>query len=151
MKYTVSHKTVSLKKTVDYSAQKVFKAFASVKARSEWSVPKGDAIEYIEDNFSVGGKDVFRCGSPDSMEFNGVVQYEDIIKNQRIIYTETIRHKKKKLSVALLTINLGEVEGGTEITVTAQVCSLDVADMSLGYKQGWTAVLKNLGEFLSQK
>jgi uncharacterized protein YndB with AHSA1/START domain len=150
MKHAVSHKTVSLRKKVDFSIQKVFKAFASQKARSEWSVPKGDAIEYIEDNFSVGGKDVFRCGSPDSMEFNGVVQYEDIVKNRRIIYTETIKHKKKKLSVALLTLNLVEIEGATEITVTAQVCSLDGANMSLGYKQGWTAVLKNLEEFLSQ-
>lgn len=151
MKQTVSHKTVNLKKTLNYSIQKVFKSFASQKARSEWSVPKGDAIEYIEEDFSVGGKDIFRCGSPDSMEFTGVVQYEDIIKNQRIIYTETIRHKKKKLSIALLTLNLAKVDDATEITLTAQVCSLDGADMSLGYKQGWTAVLKNLEDFLGQK
>lgn len=149
MKNTISHKTVSLKKTVRYSVKKVFKAFASTKARSEWSVPKGDAIQYIKDDFSVGGKDIFRCGSPESLEFHGVVQYEDIVKNQRIIYTETISHKKKKLSVALLTVNLIEVAGGTEIVVTVQVCSLEGSDMSQGYKQGWIAVLKNLEVFLA--
>ena len=150
MTQTVSHKTVSIKKKMNYSPAKVFKAFASVEARSEWSVPKGDAIKYFESDFSVGGKDVFKCGSPGSMDFSGVVQYEDITKNKRIISTETITHKKKKLSVALVTIDLAKVDGGTIITLTAQVCSLDGVDMSQGYKQGWSAVLGNLGEYLAR-
>lgn len=149
MNRVVSHKTVSLKKTVNYPVTKVFNAFASLEARSEWSVPKGDAIEYIKSDFSEGGKDIFRCGSPDSMEFSGVVQYEDIIKNRRIISTETISHKKKKISVALLTLELEKAKSGTLIIFTAQICSLNGADMSQGYKQGWSAVLENLVEFLA--
>lgn len=148
MKHSVAHHTVKLEKKIGFPVERVYSAFARVQARAVWGVPQGDAIEYSEADFSVGGRDVFRCGSPTRMEYRGVVQYQDLVKNKRIISTETISHGKKRISVALLTFELMEAPGGTRILLTAQISSLDGADMSQGYKQGWTAVLGNLDGFL---
>lgn len=149
MTKSVAHQTVVIKKTMKAPVAAVYSAFASVKARSEWAVPQGEAIKYIRANFKVGGADEFRCGSPAKLEFKGVVQYHELQKNKRIISTETMSHSKKIISVALLTTDLIDQGGVTEVVITAQVCSLDGNDMSAGYKNGWTAVLKNLAKFLA--
>lgn len=150
MQNTLEHKTVVVKKNFKSPVNDVYKAFASVKARSVWSVPKGDAIKYLQSEFKKGGIDIFKCGSFDSMDFKGVVTYHEILKNKRIISTEMISHKKRNLSVALVSIELVEINSSTKVTITAQIASLDGADMSRGYKQGWTSTLKNLEEYLNE-
>ena len=150
MKNTVTHKTIKIKKVLKFPLEKVYFAFANFKARSQWSVPKGDGIKYLKNDFSVGGQDIFRCGTPGKLEFKGVVDYQDIEKNKRIIYTETVFHLKKKLAVTLFTTEFHKVKDGTQIDLIAQISSLDGVDMSKGYKQGWHSVIKNLAEYLSR-
>jgi uncharacterized protein YndB with AHSA1/START domain len=148
MKFTVTHKTVVVKKKLSFPPNKVFNAFANVTARTQWAVPKGDAIKYLKSNFKVGGQETFKCGDPSSMSFSGVVHYEDIVKNHRIVSTESISHNNKRLSSALTTLLLDKDINGTQLVLTAQIVSYDGSDMAIGYKQGWKAVLKNLGEYL---
>jgi uncharacterized protein YndB with AHSA1/START domain len=148
MKKTVQHKTVKLKFKFNFKVEKVYKAFSSIEARKKWSVPKGDAIKYLKSDFTVGGVDRFKCGSPQAMEFGGVVHYEDIVKNKRIVSTETITYKSKRISSALVTTEFIEADAFTLLILTAQVASYDGMDMSKGYKQGWKSVLSNLNEYL---
>lgn len=148
MNKTVAHKTVTLKKKFNFKVEKIYKAFASVEARKKWAVPKGDAIKYLKSSFSVGGIDKFNCGSKQSMDFVGLVHYEDIVTNRRIVSTETIKHKSKRISSALVTVEFIEARSHTLLILTAQVASFDGVDMSQGYKQGWRAVLMNLNEYL---
>ncbi len=129
---------------------KVFKAFSQVKARAVWSVPKGDAVVYLKSDFKIDGKDLFKCGPVGALHFTGKVHYENIVKNKKIISTETILYRKKILSSALTTLELIPTLTGTKLVMTAQIASFDGADMSQGYKQGWTSVLKNLVEFLKE-
>ena len=147
MKQQTTHKTIKIKKNIKAPLSKVYLAFKSPKARSEWAVPKGEAIKYSKTDFRIGGFDYFRCGSPGVLEFKGVVTYHEIVKNIRIISTETLYHSKNILSVALITAELFESATGTNVVITAQICSLNGNDMSKGYKQGWTAVLHNLEEY----
>lgn len=150
MNTTVAHKTVTLKKKLPFKVEKVFKAFASVEARRQWGVPTGDAIRYLKASFTVGGIDKFKCGSPRKMEYGGLVHYTDIVNNCRIISTETISHKSKRISSALVTVEFVEANDHTVLILTAQVASFDGIDMSQGYKRGWGAVLKNLNEYLKR-
>lgn len=148
MKHPVIHKTIKIKKKIKAPLSKVYSAFSSPKARSKWAVPEGDAMEYSETDFRVGGTDRFRCGSPGVLEFKGLVTYQEIVKDLRIISTETLHRFEDALCVALLTTELFETTNGTNIVITAQVSSLNGRDMSTGYKQGWTSVLRNLEGFL---
>ncbi len=83
------------------------------------------------------------------MEFNGINQYEEIIENEMIVSLETIHHKDKKLSSALVSIEIAETGGVTGLNLVAQITSY-VGDMSQGYRQGWEATLKNLSKFLAE-
>lgn len=151
MKSQTINKTVTITKKYKAKISAVYSAFSSVKARSEWAVPKGDAIKYSKANFKVNGKDEFRCGTPPKLDFKGTVHYLSIEKNHRIISTETLIHSNQILSVALLTTDFSESEGKTTVKIIAQVASLKGHDMSLGYKSGWTSVLKNLTEYLEKE
>lgn len=148
MKQFAAHKTIKIKKKIKAPLPKVYSAFASSRARSEWAVPKGDAIKYTRTDFRAGGVDNFRCGTPKVLEFRGVVTYHEIVKNMKIISTENIYHSRGILSVTLITTELFRSATGTNVVITAQICSLNGNDMSKGYKDGWTAVLKNLEEYL---
>lgn len=148
MQKHVEHRTVVIKKSLQASVEEVYAAFASVKARSVWAVPKTDQIKYSKSSFRVGGQDAFRCGTPGRLEYKGLVSYLEILKNKRIISTETMFHQGQRISIALLTTEFQSFKGRAEVVITAQICSLDGADMSQGYKQGWTSVLGNLSEYL---
>jgi uncharacterized protein YndB with AHSA1/START domain len=150
MKNITLHKTVKIQKLLKFPVHKVFKAFSEVKERAKWSVPKGDAVIYLKSNFKIDGKDVFKCGPIGSLHFTGKVHYEYIVKNEKIISTETIIYQKKILSSALTSLELIPTLQGTKLIMTAQIASFTGSDMSRGYKQGWTSVLKNLDEFLKK-
>jgi uncharacterized protein YndB with AHSA1/START domain len=139
MKNTTLHKTVKVQKHLKFPVHKVFKAFSEVKARTQWSVPKGDAVIYLKSDFKIDGKDVFKCGPIGALDFTGRVHYENIVKNEKIISTETIIFQKKVLSSALITLDLVPTQTGTKLIMTAQIASFTDSDMSKGYKQGWTS------------
>lgn len=145
---SLKHQTVRMKKMFRAPRNDVYHFFASVKKRMEWSAPKGDSIKYSRSEFRVGGVDVFRCGTPKILEYQGLVQYHDIEKNRRIVYTETMSHGKRRLSSALITTEFLENEAGTQVVLTAQVTSFDGADMAKAYRAGWSSVLKNLVQAL---
>jgi len=150
MKNTTLHKTVKIQKHLKFPVQKVFKAFSDVKSRTIWSVPKGDAVIYLKSNFKIDGKDLFKCGPIGSLHFTGKIHYDNIVRNEKIISTETIIYQKTILSSALISLELIPTPAGTKLIMTAQIASFNGSDMSRGYKQGWTSVLKNLDKFLKK-
>ena len=68
---------------------------------SPFEVPQGDKLEYSHADFSVGGRDVFRCGSPSDMCYLGDIRYEDIVPNRRIVFTGNMSQQNTLLSAAL--------------------------------------------------
>lgn len=147
---TVQHRTIKLKKSIKASPQKVFKAFSNPKHKEKWSAPKGDEIRFLESNFKVGGIETFKCGSIGALDFNGIVHFEDILKNERIVYTETVFHKKNKLATALITIEFEEDKGSTLIKMIIQVASYCGEQMLKGCETGYKSSLNNLKEYLSK-
>lgn len=142
------HDTVRIERTFASAPERVFHAFADVACRVRWAVPAGERIEYLEADFAVGGLDVFRCGPPGDLSFQGEVRYEDIVAPQRIVFTETVSQHGRRLAVALVTMECTESKAGTHVILTAQIASFDGADMAGGYRHGWGAALGNLDVLL---
>jgi len=148
MNIKAEHKTIKLKKIIKAPPARVFKALANTKEKEKWSAPKGDEIYFLKSNFKVGGVEIFKCGSIGSLDFEGAVRYEDIIKNERIVYTETVFYKKDKLATALITTELAKKNDSTVVTMTIQVTSYCGDKMLKGCETGYKSSLKNLSEYI---
>lgn len=144
----VQHETIVVDRVFAASPMQVFAAFADVKARERWAKPSGDELKYLEDDFTPGGRDVFRCGSPGALIYRGDVRYESIVPNARIVYVETLTREGAMLSSALVTMQMIPANGGTLLRMTAQMAVYDESGMADGYREGWQSVLENLEEEL---
>lgn len=144
----IEHRTITIKKQVSAPPVRVFKALASTKEKKIWSVPKGDEIRFSKSNFKIGGVEKFKCGSIGNLNYSGVIYYCDIVKNQRIVYLETVFYEESKLASALISTELLEKGRGTLVVMTIQVASYCGKRMLQGYETGHLSSLENLAEYL---
>lgn len=145
---TITHDTLTFAQPVRACSSVVWAAFADSKQRAIWGVPVGEAQMYDESNFRVGGRDRYRCGPPQTLEFQGVVDYVHIIPESLIVHTDTVTIGDRTLTVALLT---WEFEGAGDTTVTRltdQVTSFVGTDTIDGHRTGHTKALEQLRGFV---
>jgi uncharacterized protein YndB with AHSA1/START domain len=140
-----------LERSYDVSPNRVFAAFADVRARAEWAVPDEPVVlVYDRADFRVGGIDVSRCGPQHDMMFVAETLYLDIVPDRRIVSVETVSKHGTRLSVSLVTADIRAQGGGTRLVLTDQVVALDDPDILKGHEQGYSGALDNLGGWLAR-
>lgn len=148
--HALIHDTINIEKTINASAQQVFNAWADPAARSIWGPPSDDeAIEFLENDFRVGGKDVSLCGQKGDLRFRVDTVYHDIQQPLRLLFTERVSTDDNLLCVSLITAEFSEAGEATNLELTVQVASLVGEDMIGGNRGGWEAALNNLGVYLA--
>ncbi len=144
------HKTIKIKKVINELSPRVFKAFASIKEKSNWSAPPGEKIIFNKQNFKVDGVETFKCGPIGKLDYLGKVNYIEIIKNQRIVYVETVNYGKKKLATALVTIEFLQENLKTQLVMTVQVVYYVGEDLIKGCEIGYKKSISNLKKYLEK-
>lgn len=148
---TIAHATIVMDRTYNASPARVFNAWADVEARKRWSAPADNIrIEYEEADFREGGRDLSRCIEPGNDDYVAAVHYIDIKPDQRIFFVEDIAHGKRRVSAALITVELLPKDAGTRLLLTMQIASFDGSNMEQGYQFGWSAALDNLAKEFAQ-
>lgn len=148
---TIAHATLVMERTYNASVSRVFAAWADVEARKRWSAPADNIrIEYEAADFREGGRDVSRCIEPGNADYVATVTYLDIRKDQRIVFAEDVVHGDKRVSAALISMELAPKGEATHLALTMQIASFEGAGMEQGYQFGWSAALDNLAEEFSQ-
>lgn len=148
---TLAHATIVMERSYNATPARVFAAWADVEARKRWSAPADDIrIEYQEADFREGGRDLSRCIEPGNADYVATVQYVDVTADQRIVFAEDVKHGDKRVSAALISVELEPMSGGTRLSLTMQIASFDGADMEKGYQFGWSAALDNLSKEFAQ-
>jgi uncharacterized protein YndB with AHSA1/START domain len=144
---TITHATIVMERTYSASPQRVFNAWSDIEARKRWSAPAENIrIEYEEADFREGGRDVSRCVEPGNDDYIAAVTYIDIKRDQRIAFVEDITHGEKRVSAALISVELAPKGAATHLLLTMQIASFDEANMEQGYQFGWNAALDNLAK-----
>ncbi len=73
------HETIATSRTIKASLEQVYKAWADPEARTVWGPPSDDeAIELVEHDFRVDGKDVHVCGQKGNLRLRVETFYHDI-------------------------------------------------------------------------
>ena len=146
---SVARDTVVLERTYRATPDLVFRAWEDVETRARWSKPWPEMdLVYDSHDFRVGGTDTYRCGLDGHFNWAAEIQYLDIVRDRRLIYSERMAEEGKPQSAALITVEFSAKGKETRQVVTIDILTLDDSSMLEGYAGSWGAVLDNIaGEF----
>jgi uncharacterized protein YndB with AHSA1/START domain len=148
---SVEHATFVVERTYDASPSRVFAAWADRAAKARWF---GTDDEFADDEFEldfrVGGLER-RRGSAGDRVYTVEAHYQDIVPDERIVYSYDVRFDEQRISVSLGTVELAPAGDGTRLTYTEQGAFLDGLDTPDQREQGMGGLLEALGRYLESE
>lgn len=148
---TVTHASFSISRHFKQSPDRVFGAFATEKAKQAWfHGPEDWARDVHKMDFRVGGIETSVGGPPGGWVSSFHCIYQDIVPDERIVFSYDMDLDGERISVSLTTIELKRDGAGTHLTYTEQGAYLDGWDHPDGREQGTRDLLDNLERYLGQ-
>lgn len=138
----VKHATFVVERTYAASPARVYQAWADPAAKAKW-FSKPDIFE-----FHVGGREYSSGGPPEGPVFTFDACYQEIVPEERIVYSYTLDSDDKRISVSLTTVELIPTEDGTKLVFTEQGAFLDGNDTPEVREHGTNEMLNALGKTL---
>jgi uncharacterized protein YndB with AHSA1/START domain len=151
-KRSVTHDTFVIERTYDASPARVFTAWANPTAKARWFAgPDEWGTAEFELDFRVGGREINRGGPQGGPVHTFDARYQDIVPDERIIYTYDMYLDETRISISLATIEFKPAGAGTRLIVTEQGAYLDGYDAPGLREQGTRDLLDALGAELQRK
>jgi uncharacterized protein YndB with AHSA1/START domain len=148
---TVTHASFTLERVYPAAPARVFDAFADHAKKKKWfGGEQSDTWTKIEDtmDFRVGGTDRHIGKVKDGPRVEFYATYQDIVPNERIIYSYDMLFDGKRISVSLETIELKPDGKGTRLKMVEQGAFLDGFDDPNLREKGTLDLLDALGRAL---
>jgi uncharacterized protein YndB with AHSA1/START domain len=142
---SIQHSSFVLERSYAVPPQKVFNAFADQKAKARWFVGPNEWEKSDHKlDFRVGGKETVSGGPPGGAVHYFSATYQDIVPNQRIIYTYDMHLDKRRISVSLATMEFVPKGEGTMLILTEDGAFLDGLDWGDAREKGTKDLLDKL-------
>jgi uncharacterized protein YndB with AHSA1/START domain len=146
---SVTHASFVIERHYPAKVERVFYALADPAAKRKWFAgPAEWGRSKFEMDFRVGGREI-NAGGPEGgpiHTFNAI--YQDIVPNERIIYSYDMHLDEMRISVSLATIELKPEKDGTLLVFTEQGAFLDGYDDAGSRERGTRDLLEALGASL---
>ena len=148
---SVEHGTFAVERTYDASPARAFAAWADPAAKAQWFGPPDEQPDEYELDFRVGGREFNRGTGPDGETYTLEARYQDIVPEERIVYSYDMHLGDARISVSLGTVELTPDGEGTRLTYTEQGAYLDGLDSPAQRESGTGGLLDALGEWLARE
>jgi uncharacterized protein YndB with AHSA1/START domain len=146
------HDTFTVDRHYDATPARVFQAFADPAAKALWFAgPAGSKQEDVTFDFREGGRETTVTAMDGGQKFGYYATYQDIVPNERIVYSYEMTMNGQRISVSVATIELRAAGGGTDLVLTEQGVYLDGLDQPKFRVEGTEQLLAQLGESLKQE
>jgi uncharacterized protein YndB with AHSA1/START domain len=145
----VNHSTFVVERTYSQPPAKVFASFAEAGRKRRWYAEGDHEIQEYDLDFRIGGAERFRYrfkeGHPVAgSEINNESTYQDIVLEQRIVFTQKMSLNGKAVSVAVITLEFLSAGEGTELVLTNQGTYVGWPDGAKMVEMGWNSLLDRL-------
>jgi uncharacterized protein YndB with AHSA1/START domain len=155
---TTTHGSFIIERRYNASPERVFAAWADPKAKRAWFAEgEGWDIRSYELDFREGGTETsaFRVVGgnnpfPPATTFSNDTVFNEIIPNERIVFTYSMARDGVRFSISLATVELHAADKGTRFIFTEHGAFFDGADGIQMREQGWQELLGKLDEFLTR-
>jgi len=138
----VKHATFVVERTYAASPERVYEAWTDPDVKAKW-FSKPDTLD-----FRVGGREGSKGGPPGGPVFTFDAVYQEIVPEQRIVYTYTLDMDETRISVSVTTVELVKLDGGTKLIFTEQGSFFDGHDTPEMREHGTKEMLNALGKML---
>jgi uncharacterized protein YndB with AHSA1/START domain len=153
-----NHGTFFIERRYDAALQRVFAAWGDVKAKRAWFAEgEGWDIRSYELDFREGGRETSRFrvkgGNnpfPPETSFGNETVFNEIVPNERIIFTYSMDRDGARFSVSLATVEFKADGAGTRLLFTEHSAFFDGADGVKMREQGWQELLGKLDAYLAK-
>jgi uncharacterized protein YndB with AHSA1/START domain len=147
----VTHATFVVERTYDAAPVRVFAAWADLTAKARWfRSPEEWGPDEFELDFRVGGRERNRGGPKGGPVFTYDARYQDIVADERIVYTYSMHLDQTLLSISVATVELRAEGAGTRLVLTEQGAYLDAHDDPAQRQNGAGGLLDALGAELGR-
>lgn len=136
----VVHATFTVERTYAAPPAKVYEAWSDPAAKEKW-FSKADVFD-----FRVGGREYSRGGPPEGPVFTFDACYQEIVPEQRVVYSYSLDAGDTRISVSITTIELIPVAEGTKLIFTEQGAFFDGHDTPEIRENGTKEMLDALGK-----
>lgn len=146
---SVVHATFVVERVYPFAPARVYFAWADPAAKKRWFFdPDNPMPGRHEMDFRIGGREVNAgCPSDGQMHFFNAV-YQDIVPDQRIVYSYELLFGETRVSVSLATIEFIAQGDGTRLVMTEQGAFFDGHDTPATREHGTGELLDALGAAL---
>jgi uncharacterized protein YndB with AHSA1/START domain len=154
---TTTHASFVIERTYSVSPQRIFAAWADPVAKRAWFVEgEGWDIQSYEIDFREGGSERSRFRFVKGEEtfgekifFGNETVFNEIIENERIVFTYAMDRNGARFSVSLATVEFKPVAKGTRLIFTEHGAFFDGADGPKMREAGWNELLQKLDAHLA--
>ena len=126
--------------------EKVFEAWTRPEQMSRWCAPSEEYSTRAEVDLRIGGQYRIEMTHASGSVHTAVGEYREIAPPERLVYTWSWEDGAVKDS--LITIELRELNGGTEMTLVHE--RFADAEQAGKHEQGWTGCLNRLETALAE-
>ena len=143
-----------LTRIIDAPRDKVFRAWTEPELLKQWFAPLPWTTSKAETDTRAGGASLIVMRSPEGNEFPSRGVYFEVVKNERLVFTDAFTKdwepSEKPFMTVILTFE--EIEGNTRYT--ARVRHWTVADREahekMGFHAGWALCAEQLAEVVAK-
>lgn len=147
---STEHATFVIERSYAASPARVFAAWADPVQKAQWFVGPEEWIKFThQTDFRVGGRERLSTGPAGGDVHKFDCRYQDIVPDQRIIYSYIMHLNDTPMSISLTTIELKPEDTGTRLIFTEQGVFLDGTDWVAMREQGTHGLLDKLGAALT--
>ena len=138
---TTPDRDLILTRIIDAPPAKVFRAWTEPELLKQWFAPLPWTTPVAETDVRPGGSSLVVMRGPDGNEFPNRGVYLEVVKNQRLVFTDAYTKAWEPSEKPFMTVILTFENAGGKTRYTALVRHWTVADREahekMGFHQGW--------------